>query len=51
MLFTFLMLYLLTCGKCDRAIPVFVHRTVVMIDDAIMFHHKRFVGIERIVGL
>ena len=47
----FLMLYLLTRSKCDRTIPVFVHSTVIMIDDAIMFHHERLVGKERIVGL
>ena len=45
------MLYFLAGGECDCAIPALVHRTVVMIDDAIMFHHERLVGIERIVRL
>ena len=43
------MLYFLACGKCDCAIPALIHSAVVMIDDAIMFHHKRLVGKERIL--
>ena len=48
-LFTFLMLYFLAGGKRNRAIPILIHRTVVMIDNAVVFHHERFVRIERII--